>query len=293
LLLVAPAIARADDVPPPSITVKITHANDSVELVAAELYGDRSRAAFLFLENKLTRPRPLRLGERIKAPVNRVAVAQPGDTFASIAKAWLGDERRGELLAELNGMAPDADLPAGAVIQIPLTVTYTAVATESLASVAAGVLNDKGAADLERRWNFLPDKAELAKGDSIVLVAPGAKTVKPAAIDDDARARKDKREQTIAAAQKAIPSARVASQLGEYAQVVTLLGRLDTAYLDAGDAADVGILLGEAQVALGDAAKAGEAFKRVTARTPKRALRRYDTSPRILEVWQHAGGAVE
>jgi hypothetical protein len=63
--------------------------------------------------------------------------------------------------------------------------------------------------------------------------------------------------------------------------------------LDAGEAVDVGVLLGAAHVAYDDAELALATFKRVIDRQSQTTLRRYEYSPKILAVWQKAGGQIE
>src|ERR1041384_3270201 len=55
---------------------------DSLELIAAEFYGDRTKAVFIMTENRMTHVRPLRPGERLRGPISREVATPPGDTFA-------------------------------------------------------------------------------------------------------------------------------------------------------------------------------------------------------------------
>ena len=67
----------------------------------------------------------------------------------------------------------------------------------------------------------------------------------------------------------------------------------DLDYLDASQAVDIAVLLGAAHVAYEDAESATVCFKRALDRQAQHALRRYDYSPKILALWQKAGGPVE
>lgn len=52
--------------------------------------------------------------------IGNIVVVEPGDTLASIAKDWLGDERFAGALAGVNGIPnPKATLPPGVVLQLP------------------------------------------------------------------------------------------------------------------------------------------------------------------------------
>src|SRR5262249_32246274 len=119
---IVPGAAQAQDAIRP-VTYRVKQ-GDTLELIAAEFYGDRSKALFIAAENKLTRPRPLRPGERLRIPVSREVTTAPGDTFESLAMTYLGSARRGGFLADWSGIAQDVSLPAGTSITIPFTITY-------------------------------------------------------------------------------------------------------------------------------------------------------------------------
>ena len=79
LLLVAPARAQdAND----SITYRVKD-GDTLSLIAAEYYGDRKKAIFIMVKNKIAHPRPLRNGERLKIPIPREITTSPNDTFGA------------------------------------------------------------------------------------------------------------------------------------------------------------------------------------------------------------------
>lgn len=289
VIAVAPARARADG----EVMHKVRD-GDTLELLAAEYYGDRNHAVFLMVANRMDHPRPLKRGERIRIPVSREVTASVGDSFASLAGTYLGDPRRGEFLAEFNGMAPDETLAAGTVLQVPLTVPYVAETDLTLASVAAAYLGDAKSASFLRRYNFL-DKDTLAKGESIVVPIQNVRvrSSKLPGMDAESRQRTERRRETTERAMGALPGARAAWRQGDYAATKRELIRLDLDYLDTPVAVEVGVLLGTAYVAFGDVDSALATFKRVLERRPKHALDPYSYSPKIREIWKRAGGAVE
>jgi len=269
---------------------------DSLELIAAEFYGDRTKAVFIMVENKLTHTRPLRPGERLRVPVSREVTASPGDTFESLAAVYLGSARRGRFLADFNGISADDSLPAGTLITIPFTIAHTAAATESISDIAKAYFGDGKNAELLRRYNFL-DKASLERGESLIVPVYHVRlsAAKMPALDAESKARRDHRREASARVARALPAARQAWKDGDYAGVKGALAQLepDLDYLDASEAVDVGVLLGAAHVAYDDAELALASFKRVVDRQAQHTLRRYEYSPKVLAVWQKAGGLVE
>jgi LysM repeat protein len=269
---------------------------DTLELVAAEFYGDRNKVMFLVAENKLTRPRPLKPGERLRIPVPHEITTSPGDTFESLAMTHLGSARRGAFLADWAGLSHDDSLPAGTAITIPLTVAHVAQATESLADIARLYFGDARNAEMLRHYNQL-DKPSVDRGETVQVPASSVKLnpAKQPPLDAESRARRDHRREALARAARALPAARLAWKAGDFAQVKDGLSRLepDLDYLDADDAVELGVLLGAAHVAFDETDPALACFRRALDRQAQHALRRYDHSPKVLAVWQKAGGPIE
>lgn len=287
--------AEAQDAPSDTIVHRV-RPGDTLDLLAAEYYGDRARSVFLIVENKLPRARPLKPGERLRIPVSRELTTAPGDTFESVAAAYLGSARRGVFLADFNGVASDTSLPAGTLLTVPFTIVHTATAAESLADVARVYFGDSKNAELLKRYNFL-ERSALDRSDTLIVPAYHVRltAAKQPALDAESRARRDHRRDAEARVARALPAARVAWKDGDFAAVKGTLGALDTDldYLDSNEAIDVGVLLGSAQVAFDENDAALATFKRVIDRQSRATLRRYDYSPTILAVWQKAGGQIE
>lgn len=287
--------ARAQEPPTDTIAYR-AKLGDSLELIAAEFYGDRTKAMFIMVDNKLTRPRPLKPGERLRVPVSRDIVTAPGDTFESLAATYLGDARRGTFLADFNALSVDDSLPAGSVLTVPFTITHTATSGETVADVAKAYFGDSRNAELIRRYNFL-DKPTIERGEPVIVPVYHVKlaAAKQPPLDAEARARKDHRRDAVARAAKDLPAARQAWKDGDFAAVKATLGELepDLDYLDAADAAEIGVVLGSLHAANNDDDGAVAAFKHALDRQPHLALRRYQYSPKITALWQKAGGQVE
>ncbi len=280
---------------PPADTVMIRVAQgDSLDMLASEFYGDRKLSTFIMVENKIQRPRALRAGERLRIPITREVTTSPGDTFQSLAESLLGDPRRSDFLAEINGMSPDDNLAAGTPLIVPFTITHVAGGAESLETVAKIYYGKLKLADMLRRYNFL-DKTTLDKPETILVPSYGVRVhpSKQPPVDAEAKARRAKRKATSELAANAIPSARLAWHNGDYNSVKKLLLDIDVSFLELEPAMEVGVLLGCAHIALDETEPALAAFRRVIDRKPSYALRRLDHSPKILAVWTKAGGLVE
>jgi LysM repeat protein len=290
-----PRLARAQEPPSDTVTYRVKP-GDSLELIAAEFYGDRAKAMFIMVDNKLTRPRSLKPGERLRIPISRDVVTAPGDTFESLAATYLGDARRGTFLADFNGLSVDDSVPAGSVLTVPFTITHVATYLETVADVAKAYFGDSRNAELIRRYNFL-DKPTIERGESVIVPVYHVRlaAAKLPALDADARARRDHRRDVVARAAKALPAAHQAWKDGDFAAVKAAIGDLEPEldYLDAADAADICVLLGGMHAADNDPDGAEATFKRALERQPHLALRRYQYSPKITGLWQKAGGQVE
>lgn len=267
---------------------------DSLGLIAAEFYGDRSKAIFIMVENKLKHSRALKAGERLRIPVVREITTAPGDTFESLAATLLGDALRGRFLAEANAMQPEDNLAAGTQLIVPFTVVHTAAAKERIRDVTAAYFGSEKNADEIRRFNNL-ESDTLEKGDSIVIPSFNVRiqASRMPGVDADSKARRDRKRATAELAARMTPAARQAWRTGDYALVKKLLAGIDIAYLPADAAAEVGILLGCAHVAYDDTDLAIAAFKRVLDRKRGQKLRAFDHSPKIIAVWKQANGQVE
>jgi len=269
---------------------------DTLELIAAEFYGDRTKAVFIMVANKLTHARPLKPGERLRIPVSREVTTSPGDTFKTLAATYLGSDKRGSFLADFNGLPPDDSIPAGTLITIPFTIVHVPPTPESISDIAKAYFGDGKNADLLRRYNFL-EKTSLDKNEQLIVPVYHVRlsTAKLPALDAESKARRDHRREASARVAKAIPAAQQAWKDGDYGGVKAALAQIepDLDYLDTNEAVDVGVLLGSAHVAYDDTELALATFKRVVARKPQHVLQSYDYSPKILAIWQKAGGQVK
>lgn len=284
--------ATAAATPSDTIAYRVK-SGDTLELLAAEYYGDRNHAVFIMVANKILHPRPLKVNEQIKIPISREVTTAPGDTFETLAQTYLGDSRRASFLAEFNGISTEEKVAAGATISVPFHVIHTAAAEESLASIAAAYFGNSQNGEMLRRYNFL-DKDTIGNREKIVvpIFHVRVRSSKLPPINADARARSERRRVASEQAASILPAARAAWRAGDYATVKRGLAGLDVDYLDAKAAVDVGMLLGAAYIAFDDVETALATYKHVIERKAKFELDAYAASPKVLEVWQRAGGKV-
>jgi hypothetical protein len=274
---------------------------DTLELVAAEFYGERTDAILILVANKMQHPRPLVPGEKLRIPRNREYVTAPGDKWRSMARDFLGDERRAAFLAAVNDVGdgnaepPTDALTAGTPIEIPLTVVHESAGAEALPMIAASYFGDSKNADMLKRYNFL-DHDTLDKGEKVIVPIIHAKirAQKVVAGDEDAVKRKARQRAADEAALAALPPARQAWSDGAFDKVIDLLNKepLDLDYLDVQRAIDVGLLLGKAYVAVNLEAPALEEFQKVLRRKPDHELAAFAESPKVRALWKQAGGKV-
>jgi len=261
---------------------------DTLDLIAAEFYGNRDDAPLIAAENHITKPRKLNPGERLRIPVNREIRTEKGDMFETLAAKYLGNANRATFLADFNHRSVEDSLATGSELVIPIHVTHTAQNPESLAAISTTYFGNAKHADDLAKYNAL-DKASLEKGESIEVPVLVHSTKMPP-LDTEAQARDTIRKQAVAAAATALPAARSAWLVGDFEGVHKALAPLadKTEYLDTDAAVEVDLLLGKADVAFGKTQEAVAAFSRVLGRRPRYELSPYHDSPKVLEAWQEA-----
>ena len=295
-LVALAAPARADDPTADTQSYRVRR-GDTLELVAAEFYGDRNHAIFIMVENKLQHARALNPGERLKIPVSREITTSKGDTFESLAATYLGDAKRSAFLADFNARSPEDSLATGTTLAIPFHITHVAAAAETIGSIAAAYFGDTKQAEMLVRYNELGDKTQLDKGESIIVpifhVRVRAQKLPP--LDADSRSRRDQQQKAAVDAASALPVARTSWLQGDFAGVKTAFVRLTDQldFLDTSQAVEIGMLLGKAYVAFDDAPAALAAFGIVLNRKPRQELSSYTDSPKVIAAWKKAGGHLE
>jgi LysM repeat protein len=264
---------------------------DTLDVIAAEFYGDRSQAKLIVAENKLKKK--LLPGQRLRIPVTREITTIKGDTYESLAQTHLGDSRRAMVLADYNEQDVTDIPPVGTPLTIPIQINHIAQATESLASIAAMYWNDAKQADWLRRYNLL-DKPTVEKGEVVIVPMIKLRLRKPPGLDAEAKARRDEQRAAQSEANRALPIARTAWLQGDFAGVKATLEAIapKADYLPTPSAIEVGLLLGKSYLAFEDTQRAVDSFSKVLDRKPTHELSAYFESPKVIEAWKKAGGHV-
>ena len=112
---------------------------DTLELLAAEYYGNRTNAVYIMAANSFTHPRPLRPGQRLKIPTAWRYKLKKGETLGQVAELYVGDKRRAQFLADFSGYARADVVRPGQEVVIPFHLTHQAQAPETLAMVAGAL----------------------------------------------------------------------------------------------------------------------------------------------------------
>jgi hypothetical protein len=266
--------------------------DDSLDVLAAEYYGDRGQSKLIVAENKL-KQRRLQAGQRLRIPITREITTDRGDTYHSLAQTYLGDSRRAVMLADFNEQEVSDIPPIGTPLSIPIQITHVAQAPESFASIATLYWGDAKQADMLKRYNFV-DKPQLEKGEAVIVPMLKVRVRKPQPLDGEAKRRRDDQHAATDEAERALPLARTAWVAADFAEVKAVLEPLAAKvdYLPTPQAIEVGILLGKSYLGLDDAEPANEAFTQALNRKPTHMLSPYYESPKVIEAWKKAGGQV-
>jgi hypothetical protein len=270
--------------------------DDTIELLAAEYYGDRRHASLIRLANGIEEPRALRRGERVRIPVGQRVVTEAGDRLETLAARHLGDERRANFLAEYNDLSPNVSLAAGELLRLPFQLSYRARERVNLGVLAARYLRGSRDAEILRAYNFLDeDVVALAEGDTILIPALhiAVRAARLPQLSDDAVARVETRRSAQTEAESALPAARHAWRRGDYEAVARRLEPLELDFLDAEVALESAQYLGGAHIARGDETTAEAIFRAALLRHPRYEMSAYHFSPAIRALWEQLGGRID
>ena len=148
----------------------------SVGDIAKRFYGREDFAVFIAAasEFKPYGDGSAEAGEVAVIPTSWTYRLRPDDTWADLGKDYMGDSRRGAMLAKKNYKDPKKRPPSGHLINMPFHVPYKATSRVTLKNVARVFsvgLPRTGIRDLERMikgYNFLK-KPHLKAGQKILI----------------------------------------------------------------------------------------------------------------------------
>jgi LysM repeat protein len=150
-----------------SMTYHALKPGETLAEIANAYYGDPEKAVILLQYNGIPDPKKVLPGTKIAIPqVIRYGVKE-GDTLAKIANRFLGDRRRYQVLATINGLDSPQALTIGSTLKLPFDFPHTVKKGESLATIADRYYGDKNQFDLIASYNFLTDPRGIKPGTEI------------------------------------------------------------------------------------------------------------------------------
>ena len=169
LALVLATASAANAAPGP--LVYLPREGDTPESLAQQYYGSRKQAVFIREANHLGTSGRLKDGVPVKIPGAYRIRVKKGDTLEGLADRLLNDKRRARFLGEWNGLKLSDVLREGADLKIPFHLRHSALAPESLSSLAGTFYNDPQQGKMLADYNFRGVPV-LAKGESVVIPVP-------------------------------------------------------------------------------------------------------------------------
>jgi hypothetical protein len=145
---------------------------DSLALIAEKEYGDPKAEEILAFANALDSQGGSAIvpGMRLEVPAPSFHRADGHETWPDLARVFLGDERRADLLASVNDAVAWIAPSEGDQIVIPAVVTHLASEGESLVSFARKYWGDPNRAWQLAHYNGRAgDALVLGRGDVILV----------------------------------------------------------------------------------------------------------------------------
>ncbi len=272
-------------------------ANDTVESVAADYYGNRQAAALLSEVNGLKDPH-LRAGQKIKLPSALRYRVRKGDTIEGLAARFLDDQRRAPFLATWNGVV-GGKLREGQTLLVPYNVAHKTVATDTWTALAKTFLGDPSRAKQLADYNF--HGPQLKPGERVImpvarlrirtvrLEPPPVAAATPTAAAEPPEVAQKREAELAARVGAELQHAEDDFKEGRYAAVPAGLDKLLTEEDPSEQQlADLFRLKAFAYVALGMDELAVDAFREMLARRPDATFDPALVSPKILAAVEKA-----
>ena len=315
LLLLTPQLALADK----GVFHRVTNAGETYADIADHYYGHRYLERHLRMFNR--RPEPLREGTTIIIPTYELVPLKRNQTMPDFAAEHLSDPDRAEYLAELHNLkGRDRKLPRpGKRFRVVQSLKHIALRGETLESIANLYYRDVGPRRLLllMLYNHMPNEAvkigaairipldtpEFNKSTvalrarepfsikKAVAEAPPPRPPPPATAPLKRERPKPARVPVKVDPDKLAEHVEQTERLygdGEYQACVDLAARALTEADGAKSQDRIALLqlLAFSQIALGDYPASKLTFKKLLAIDPKAQLDLYQTSPKILDIFE-------
>ncbi|MFO8072910.1 MAG: LysM domain-containing protein [Polyangia bacterium] len=285
LALGAPASAAA--------WIHVSRTGETLAQLASFYYGDESRSMVIRAANGFVHPDDGRLtpGERIEIPQVTYHRVEEGESWADIAKRYLGSARRGRFLAELNDAGIEDSLARGEIVTVPYQLLYILAPEESPRGVARMFLGKSRGGKWLEKYN-LGRKKKYGRGDALLIPIIDLELTDEARERiDEARGREPRASEREAQrrAVERVAEMREAFAAGRYVEIVAIAQNLlGGGALTVPQRIGVYKYLAFAYVALGQRELAVEAFASALELQPAMELSPITTSPKIIEVFRRA-----
>jgi LysM domain len=152
----------------------IVRPGETLADIAGRVYGDAKKESLLAGANALDvgGGSAIVAGMRLEIPAPLHHRVTLGETWASLALAWLGNGSRADVLARANGAVPWIQPEVNLQIEIPAVVAHFAAESDTSTSVAARYWGDGN-----RGWELNTfngrSEAPMHRGDIILVPLPG------------------------------------------------------------------------------------------------------------------------
>ncbi|MEQ8274346.1 MAG: LysM peptidoglycan-binding domain-containing protein [Deltaproteobacteria bacterium] len=317
LLALTPALVPATAIAKGPILHKVRSTQETYAALADHYYGKRYLERHLRLFNR--KSEPLAKGTTILIPTYRFIAAKPGQSLADFARTYLNDEGRAPYLAAIHGLKRGR-IPRGKRLKVVQSLGHVVRPGESLKAIARTYYRETNPNRL--RLLMLYNKLETARvrvgmtlripldskefshrrvaeraeeqfdlrGEVEAKVVSGP--VGPPVIKGKRRiVRKERRERAAADLERIEANLETAERLyddGEYTDCAKLTAEALATVGTAPKAtrAELMRVSAFALVALGEYGEARARFVELLSVEPKYELDLYQTSPKILDVFQ-------
>lgn len=273
--------------------IHMAKTGETLDQLAIRYYGIPNKESVIRAANGFIHPDDGRLaeGEAIFIPEVRYIRVKEGDSWESLANAFLSSARRAGFLAEMNNMSEDKMPPEGAVIKIPFHLRHIFATDESLRTVVKLYYQNRRSTEWLKDYNN-PGKKKYGRGEVIIVPLLAIDFTEPEQTAVDAfrqnlqtKADMEYQQQT----RQVIAKLKTDYENGRYVAMVADASRL------LGDGRltipqEIGVynFLAYAYTALGEKQMAIASFKEALTRGPEMELSTITTSPKILDAFKEA-----
>jgi len=289
LTLTASATTATSDAP--AFTHVVKH-GETLASIAERYYGGIQFERILVYANSLDACGgfPIVPGMRLDVPAVAHHRVQVGETWQTLARDYLGDPRRGEVLAKANDARSWIQPVDGADVVVPYNLPFLVQQRETVPSIAKRFFDDQESAWMLDQYNGVGGKA-LQRGDVILvplsklpLTDEGKKQARAAEAVMRTEGGGAAREAQRAVAAE-LPQLLAELRGGHYLPATVRANRLlAMGELTVTQRADIHRVLTEAYVALDSSGLAAASCEKWLEADPAADLNEISTSPKILAV---------